>query len=259
MIDDLLLMSGNDIPFQEARLCIHQPSLKEIAYITEEKFWFGCQIIRFDKQMLLQEESAQLENVSNFYIIMGILNNKQQDKGIQKMKINVLLLLSLLFPTGKFLFNETIKIEDEKTHEIGEINQNNFQKFKDILIEMFCLNHKENKEYNPSGDLAKKIADKIKKGRQKKAKLEPKKHQKISFFSRYISILAAAKNKSINEIMGYTIYQLMDEFSRFMLYKNNQDWIRFKIAGATGMKDPEDWLKDIHSQKDNFNKEETLI
>ena len=62
---------------------------------------------------------------------------------------------------------------------------------------MFCLDGQENKEYNPSGDLAKKIADKIRRGRQKKAKLESKK-EKVSFFSRYISILAIAKNKSIN-------------------------------------------------------------
>jgi hypothetical protein len=30
---------------------------------------------------------------------------------------------------------------------------------------MFCLTNNEDKEYNPSGDLAKKIADKFKKGR----------------------------------------------------------------------------------------------
>lgn len=257
MIDDLLLISGNDIPFAEARLSIHQPSLKEIAYITEQRFWFGCEILRFDKENLSEEESQKLKDISNFRLIMGLLMDKSID--INKTKINVLSLLSLLFPTGKILLNETIQIEDVETHQVGEINQNNFQQFKEILIEMFCLNGKENKEYNPSGDLAKKIAEKIKRGRQKKAKLESK-SDKISFFSRYISILAIAKNKSINQIMDYTIYQLMDEFNRFMLYKSNQDWIRFKIAGATGMKDPQDWLKDIHSYtNDNFNKEETLI
>ena len=57
MIDDLLLISGNDIPFAEARLSIHQPSLKEIAYITEQRFWFGCEILRFDKENLSEEES----------------------------------------------------------------------------------------------------------------------------------------------------------------------------------------------------------
>ena len=33
MLNKLLLLSGNDIPFVEAQMIIHQPSLKEIAYV----------------------------------------------------------------------------------------------------------------------------------------------------------------------------------------------------------------------------------
>jgi len=33
MIDTLLLLSGNDVPFIKAGISIHQPSLKEIAYV----------------------------------------------------------------------------------------------------------------------------------------------------------------------------------------------------------------------------------
>jgi hypothetical protein len=50
MIDELLLLSGNDIPFLEARMTIHQPRIHEIAYITEHKFWMGCQLLIFDKE-----------------------------------------------------------------------------------------------------------------------------------------------------------------------------------------------------------------
>jgi hypothetical protein len=114
MIDDLLLISGNDIPFAEARLSIHQPSLKEIAYITEQKFWFGCEILRFDKESLVEEEKKKLENVSNFQLIMGLLMDKNIDSA--KTKINVISLLSLLFPTGKILLNKDIQIEDLETH-----------------------------------------------------------------------------------------------------------------------------------------------
>ena len=39
MMDELLLLSGNDIPFLEVGLTLHQPRLKEIAYITEYNFW----------------------------------------------------------------------------------------------------------------------------------------------------------------------------------------------------------------------------
>ena len=36
--NDLLFLSGNDIPFVEAQLVIHQPTIKEIAYIGEESW-----------------------------------------------------------------------------------------------------------------------------------------------------------------------------------------------------------------------------
>ena len=52
MVDELLLLSGNDIPFPIARLTIHQPRLKEIAYITETRFWHGCELFKFDKEIL---------------------------------------------------------------------------------------------------------------------------------------------------------------------------------------------------------------
>ena len=33
MKNELLYISGNDIPFEEARLILHQPIIKEIAFI----------------------------------------------------------------------------------------------------------------------------------------------------------------------------------------------------------------------------------
>ena len=52
MIDRLLLLSGNDIPFPIARLVIHPPKIKEIAYITETRFWQGCELLKFDKKSI---------------------------------------------------------------------------------------------------------------------------------------------------------------------------------------------------------------
>ena len=172
----------------------------------------------------------------------------------QQAKIKVLSILALLFPTSQLLLGqEAIQIRNHQTEEVGEINNENFEAFKQILISMFCLTSKENKQYNPSGDLAKRIADKIRRGREKKAKLAPE--TKIAILSRYVSILAVGENKDINDLMNYTIYQLMDEFNRFQLKLNYDTWDRYKVAGATGMKDPEDWLKDIHDENSNQNEQ----
>ena len=50
MLDSLLLLSGNDIPFTEANITIHNPTLKEIAYVGEENFLKGYQLLNISKQ-----------------------------------------------------------------------------------------------------------------------------------------------------------------------------------------------------------------
>lgn len=243
MIDELLLLSGNDLPFPEAKLVIHQPRLKEIAYITEPNFWSGCELLKFNKENLQDEDKINLVNRSNFNIIMMMMQERNIES--RQARLNIMSLLALLFPAYEILLGkETIQLRNHETGETNEINEKNFDAFKQILINMFCLTNKENKQYNPDGDLARRIANKIKKGRQKKAKLAP--DTKIAIFSRYVSILAVGQQKDINDLMNYTVYQLMDEFNRYELKLHYDSWERYRIAGATGLEDPEDWLKDIH-------------
>ena len=73
MIDELLLLSGNDIPFPVASITIHQPRIKEIAYITESRFWPGCEFLKFNKNILTDEDKLNLSNQSNFNIIMSMI------------------------------------------------------------------------------------------------------------------------------------------------------------------------------------------
>ncbi len=248
MIDELLLLSGNDIPFIAGGITIHQPRLREIAYITEECFWPACELLKFDKEILTDQDKLNLSNMSNFNIIMMMMREKNVES--QKARVNVLSLFALLFPTCEIKFGrETIQLYNHETEETSEITSDNFESFKQILIDMFCLNG-DNKQYDPQGELAKKIANQLKRGREKKAKLAPQ-GQKIAILSRYVSILAVGENKSINDLMDYTIYQLMDEFNRYQLKSRYDTYIQFKCAGATDMQDPEDWFKDIHNDLNN--------
>ena len=82
---------------------------------------------------------------------------------------------------------------------------------------MFALDidGEEGSDYNPSGDLAKRIADKMKKRHQKLQQV--KGESKISVLGRYISILAVGEQKDMNSLLQYTVYQLSEEFRRYQL------------------------------------------
>ena len=94
MIDELLLLSGNDIPFPAAQLSIHQPRLKEIAYITEPVFHYGSRCLTFSKESLSEMDKIGLEDKQDFEIFMSMIN----DKNFLKFKTDSLKILTLLFP-----------------------------------------------------------------------------------------------------------------------------------------------------------------
>ena len=259
MIDELQLLSGNDIPIMNTQLIIHQPRLKEIAYITENRFWIGCELLKFDKENLPDKDKVGLSSLSNFDIIMSIIQKKDFES--LQAKINLVSLLTLLFPNDNIVIGKkTIQLCNQQKNEKNEINNDNFQFFKETITEIFCLKSSE-AEYNPSGDLAKRIHNKIMQGRQKRAQLagSNSEDENISILSRYISILAVGEKKNINELMDYTVYQLMDEFTRFNLKLHYDTWVKYKTAGAEGLEEPEDWLKDVHSNSNQNQKNDDWI
>ena len=244
MLNELLLLSGNDIPFTEAHVTNHQPTIKEIAYIGEDAFYSGCGILNFSKDNLKEEDRISLNNRTNFEILMSMVMDNSHPE-LRKNKIYMEMLLGLLFPSYQIkVYPHAIYLQNEDG--INSINSENFEKFKEILTTIFCLKGRgDNQDYNPSGELAKKIADKFRKRHQKLAELQGE--QKMAILSRYISILAVGEQKNINDLMNYTVYQLFDEFDRFELKEQFDLYIRAQLAGARDLKEVDNWKKDLYS------------
>lgn len=249
MLDDLMLLSGNNIPFLKAGITIHPPSIKEIAYITEKNFFIGCEMLNFSKDILLNsEDKTDLENLSNFEVLMTIINEKNTQ--IKEQRHCLLLVLSLIFPFYQIsLLRDAIELKEELENGLEEkhyIDKNNFEDFKIILKKMFCLEKGDSAELNPKGDLAKKIAAKLKE-RQRKLAKNSNGNGKISILSRYVSILAVGQQKDMNSLLNYTIYQLFDEYQRYELKVQSDAHMSAMLAGAKDLKEVENWTKDIHS------------
>lgn len=244
MVNDLLLLSGNDIPFVSAQITIHQPTIKEIAYIGEEAFFTGCQLLNFSKNILSEEDKVNLEDKSNFDILIAIL--REQNAVMQKNRNCVDMVLALIFPEYEISFEkDCIKISKE--NEEHKIDNSNYEEFKSVISSVFSFgNSKDSKpDFNPSGDLAKKIAEKLNKRHQKLAEAKPT--QKVDILSRYVSILSVGEQKDMNALLNYTTYQLFDEFKRYELKMGHDIYVQAKMAGAKDLKEVEDWMQDIHS------------
>lgn len=251
MINELTLLSGNDIPFTAAGVTIHPPTIKEIGYIGEEAFFTGCELINFSKDILDDKDKIRLEHLTNFEVLMSIMNDN--NIALRKQKNCFLLVLTLLFPNYQIHLNvDNIELavvdENDFLVERAYLTKENYEEFKKVIKEIFCLSKGSSDDYNPAGDLSRKIAEKLKERQRILAKQKGEKQGKIAIFSRYISILAVGQQKDINSLMQYTVYQLFDEYQRFEL-KMQSDWyLQARLAGAKDLKEVEDWMKDIHSQ-----------
>lgn len=245
MLNELLLLSGNDIPFPAAQITIHQPTVKEIAYIGEENFYSGCELLKFSKNNLSIEDRKLLADKSDFDIIMSIIRDKTANS--QKSKTSATMVLTLLFPEYHIDFIQNAIIL-RKDNEVRSINNFNFVDFKEIIITLFCLNGKNNEQvFNPAGELARKIAAKIEEGRRKAAQAKNAGEQKVALLSRYVSILSVGESKDMNALLNYTVYQLFDEFQRFELKYQHDMYMKAKLAGAKDMKEVDNWMKDLYS------------
>ena len=236
-MDNLLLLSGNDIPFPECQTAVHQPTIREIAYIGEETFFTGCEILNFSKNLLAEEDKKDLEDKTNFDILIAIL--REQNAVMQKNRNCVNMVLALMFPEYKIsLCKDCILFEREGDDNKYQINNENFEEFKEIFSIMFQLKQDESSTFNPSGELASRIAAKLQKRHQKLAEDKPDK--KIDILSRYISILSVAQHKDMNTLLKYTVYQLYDEFKRNELKMGYDIYVKAQMAGAKDLKEVED-------------------
>lgn len=237
----LALLTGNDIPIPECQLTMHQPSIKEIAYIGEDDFFKGVQTLCLNKSMFVQEGKTVPENITNFYIFMTIVGEKQTADKAEAVKQ----VLTLVFPQYKIMFSPQ-SIIFQKDAETYLVDENNFEQLQVTLREVFCSKSgpMDQQAFNPANQKAREIAEKLMRGRQRVA--EQNGSANASVFSQYLSTLSIGLHIPVGELEKYTMFQLFDSMERYLLYINWDIDIRSRLAGAKPDGKPDNWMKNIH-------------
>lgn len=244
-LDPLLLFSGNDIPFISCGVTIHHPTIKEIAYLGEDTFFTGYQMLLISKNILSQEDKVNLETLTNFDILIAIL--KERNAVMQKNRNCIQMVLMLLFPEYEVILKKDVIILKKENEEEHFLNSNNFEEFQNILRQMFSFGDTSGvpQDFNPDGPMAARIAEKLKKRHQTLA--EKNSNDNFDIIGRYISVLSIGLSIDIKTFMDYTIYQLFDQIKRYELKIGYDLYVQGQLAGVKDAKEPEDWMKSIHS------------
>ena len=237
----LTLMCGTDYPVPECSLVVHQPRIKEIAYVGETDFISGIQCLCLNKTMFVKDESL-LATTNNFQIFMTIMSEKE---AIDK-KFAVQQVCTLLFPKHKVLFTPRSMILNGEGSSV-QIDENNFEYLQEAISNICCLKTgpMDQQSFNPADEKAREIAEKLMRGRQRVA--AQKGQTNVSVFSQYLSILTVGlESMSLQDAMDLTMFQLYDLVERYMLYINWDMDIRCRLAGGKPDSQPDNWMKNIH-------------
>ncbi len=241
MISNLALMTGIDIPIEECQLILHQPRIKEIAFMGESQFFTAVQCLCLNKTSFIEDESL-LNSTNNFQIFMTVMSS---DEAIDK-KESVLQLLTLLFPQHKTILTpRSILFNGNDSQSM--IDESNFDIFQDVVRKVFCTSSSpmDQTTFNPADKKAEEIAAKLMKARQRVA--EQNGAAGSSVFTQYLSILTVGLNSmSMSDLLNLTMYQLYDLIERYMLFTNWDMDIRSRLAGGKPDSKPDNWMKNIH-------------
>ena len=202
-------------------------------------------MLLISKNILSQEDKVNLETLTNFDILIAIL--KERNAVMQKNRNCIQMVLMLLFPEYEIILKKDVIILKKENEEEHFLNSNNFEEFQNILRQMFSFGDTSGvpQDFNPDGPMAARIAEKLKKRHQTLA--EKNSNDNFDIIGRYISVLSVGLSIDIKTFMDYTIYQLFDQIKRYELKIGYDLYIQGQLAGVKDAKEPEDWMKSIHS------------
>lgn len=133
--NELLLLSGEDIPFIEGSVTIHPPKIREIAYIGEDAFYSGCELLKFSKDILTTEDNLRLSQYSDFDILMSIMSDKSGS--LMQNVSYAQMVLDLIFPLYTVICTPSgilcMITKDGQEEIVGGITSQNFDAFKQII------------------------------------------------------------------------------------------------------------------------------
>lgn len=244
-----LILSGQPIFIPEINIYITQPKIKDIVLFGEDDFFTTIQLLVDMKKFtsMVKEGNSELNIISDFQLLLVMV---EEDPTIKKMIQNLFI---LIFPDYKVEITENSIdfLLQENNRIIGRIHPFNFEHFQNALNDIFIPQGDNDREpdYNPANDMAAKIADKIKKGREKIHEQKAAAEGAHSIFADYCSTLSIGMHMDINIFFNYTSFQLYDAYRRFFDKEQFDFYMRVSsmpMMDTSKMEVPSPWQRNLY-------------
>ena len=246
-----LILSGQPLPVKDANIFVTQPKIKDIVLFGEDNFLIAVQTLVSMEQFTEQvkQGNSELNIISDFQLLLIMV---EEEPTIKRMILN---LFTLIFPNYNVKFTEnTIDfffIDEENEQLVGRIHPFNFEHLQATLNDAFIPQGDNEREpdYNPANDMASKIAEKIKKGRERIHAQKAETEGEHSVFADYCSTLSIGMRMDVGIFFNYTPFQLYDAYRRFFSKEQSDFYMRVSsmpMMDTSKMEAPPDWQRNLY-------------
>lgn len=244
-----LILSGQSIFIPEINIYVTQPKVKDIVLFGEDDFFTTVQLLVDMEKFtsMVKEGNSDLNIISDFQLLLVMI---EEDPTVKAMVQN---LFTLIFPDYEVKITEnSIDFSLQENNQIiGRIHPFNFESFQNTLNDIFVPQNDNEREpdYNPANDMAAKIAEKIKKGRDKVHAQKAAIEGVHSIFADYCSTLSIGMHVDINVFFNYTSFQLYDAYRRFFEKEQSDFYMRVSsmpMMDTSKMEAPSPWQRNLY-------------
>lgn len=253
-----LYLSGAQVRIKTCGIIINQPKVKDIVLFGETDFLSAVKILSdvpaYAKT--IKEGKTVLENTPDFQVLLETM--RVQDSELTRVLSGFFELCCPMFDIEVAKKSLNFRIKDDETKAVrGQINQINYKEFSKTLEELFLPAVPKEREYNTKSAYGKRLAEKMKRNREKLAKATGEADSNLSMFGLYTSILSVGLGMDINILYNYTPFQLYDAFKRFTVkiqYDTYRELITIPFADTSSITPADNWIDNIYKEdKEEYN------
>ena len=234
-------MTGIDIPVEDIGVTIHQPRLKEISILGQDKYLIALQLFSFSPKSFKQ----MTQTVSTWDILQEVL--KQKIDGVKDVRQLLLNFLQLFF-IEKVQFGPRSLLLSAGPENIKSIEPDKIDILQTIIQDVggyFLIQGSKEEVFNPANDKAARIAEKMKKAREKLAKVKAAEmggdKTNNNIFTTMIATIATKTANSLEDINSMTLFQLNKLYRSYLNWESFDLEIKSRLAGAKNEKNLVHW------------------
>ena len=234
-IEQVQLLAGIPIPMSDSSCLIYSKTLRDIALVGVNKYFRYLNLLTITKKDIKNLFKQDDVEPFDFILFNSILNEEFKNEFIEALKYFIKEDVLFVSEMESFIIG---KFEEERM-----LNKDNFGEFQ-IILKLQNFLEEKNKS-NGENDIAKKIKEKIAKGREKVAQIKGINNDNINL-SDLIGSLAINTSLGIDRIWDITYYAFNDQFRRMRMLEQYETSLQSIMAGADPKKVKlEDWIKSI--------------